>query len=400
MSLPIALKPAHHPSPWIDDDGDILVSTASTSSEHDPDFDSSTESKEEEKSPRLRSKETQLTVPATPLLKSRMAHSKPMLRSNYELPELPSDPTDEITASPSSSASTSAPSSPASPASPTKFRPANVQLAPLLVNLIDVHQEYLGKFGFSPDTVAQVLAVVSAMPIGLRGNTLIGSAHCSMGLKQALLLVVKAEEKKALADELDKFISNLPSTEEPGRNLLHRLLAEIYRSLTGQRRFARCLPLDATLRGNARWLHGAYKGNPFSVGATLDQALKSGGLLLEAILGEESVKVLKGVAEWLPSDLGRRKHGTPTKNSSELMSAIEQLDEPETVRDILGRAASQVGTDPNQWDKLIREAMRSIREKESQNGERSEIAVADEAADVQAGIRTACITVFKLLQAF
>jgi hypothetical protein len=251
MSLPTALKSATHPSPRSDDDSDILVSTASTSSEYDPDFDSSTESKEEEKSPRLRSKETQLPAPATPTLKSRMAYSKPILRSNYELPELPSDPTDEITASPSSSASTSAPSSPASPASPTKFRPANVQLAPLLANLIRHHQDYLKKMALDSGTVEQLIAIVSEMPTELRGDTRIGSIGCSEGLRQVTSGKAQSE---ALIRSLRGFTGDFYSTQDPGERLVNVLVIDILLAMTKESRKPLPNTLDATLQGNAAWL--------------------------------------------------------------------------------------------------------------------------------------------------
>jgi hypothetical protein len=81
MARPNSTQSAQRPSPWIDEDGDILVSSvSSTSDEFDPEFDSSGASATAEKSPTIGSKSQ--TTPSTshPGADVNHAHSTPTLR--------------------------------------------------------------------------------------------------------------------------------------------------------------------------------------------------------------------------------------------------------------------------------------------------------------------------------
>lgn len=84
MARPNPTQSAHRSSPRIDEDGDILVSSASsTSSEFDPDFDSSMASASEETSPSIRSKSQAAPSTSHPVASTSNIHTTPTLRATH-----------------------------------------------------------------------------------------------------------------------------------------------------------------------------------------------------------------------------------------------------------------------------------------------------------------------------
>ncbi len=93
MARPNPIKFPHHPSPKIDEDGDVLVSSASsTSAEFDPEFDTSPLSPPGAKSPKVSSKSS--TTPSTshPLETSINTHTTPTLRASQSKPKFLAEP--------------------------------------------------------------------------------------------------------------------------------------------------------------------------------------------------------------------------------------------------------------------------------------------------------------------
>lgn len=88
MARPVPVNSSHRPSPKIDEDGDILVSSASsTSAEFDPEFDTPPLSPSGAKSPSVYSKSP--TTPSTshPAETSINTHTTPTLRAERNKPK-------------------------------------------------------------------------------------------------------------------------------------------------------------------------------------------------------------------------------------------------------------------------------------------------------------------------
>lgn len=83
MAQPGSNKSPLRSSPWIDEDGDILVSLASTtSSEFDPEFDSTEQSEPGEKSPRVHPKNPPSPSASGTWPDTEKAHTTPTLRAD------------------------------------------------------------------------------------------------------------------------------------------------------------------------------------------------------------------------------------------------------------------------------------------------------------------------------
>ena len=297
-----------------------------------------------------------------------------------------------------------------------------------------MHSDYFERLGARAVTVAKLIDVVSLLPFGLHGDTLVGSEAFFQALRQATKIAVKGPELKALKDALAALINNFRETKEPGRQLVNLLVIEMHRALKNDRDNPPALALDATLGDAARWLTGDYKASSFTLAAALNHALQDQGELLEEILGEKPVGLLQSIAASLPADLGGRCYGSPKHNKRELIRALRHSNNASGARAKLVEAALMVGRDPDNWETLIRNAMVAIRLREWESklpvvehnpdgspkkpvagaqwkaakeergmfkaSNRREAQIRKELAAVPAEIKTACSMVFNVLQGF
>lgn len=385
--------PRYSPT-YSEEDSDVLVSTPSASSESDVFIESSTSSeggKVSMKAIRRTVSTTSDTEDDSPELQH---HSTPVLRkagNNSSKTESTYDEAPSSTASTTSTASIPTTVRAPSPRKGIPVHPSKLQLAPVLANLISVHQDYLDRLGVTASTVSTLIDIVSVLPYGLRGDARIGSGAFFHAMRHAIKRVLKPKERNDLQIALEAFNSNSRETKEAGRQRVNLMLAEILRALKNDRDNAPEETLDATMGGSAAWLQGDYETNPFSLAAAFDNALEAQGGLLEKILGRQVVDILRKIAASLPVDLGGCCYDSPTQNKNELLGAVARMENPLDTRALLHGAALSVSTDPDQWETFIENAMRSMKHEARPKNKHEAVRVE---------IRTACYLVFNVLQAF
>ncbi len=343
MQRTISPNPGDHPSPWIDNDGDLLVSTASSSSESDVLVESSEPNGKMPRFRRQAPRETQPVIFIIPMVSSSASPHSPQAKK----------PLHATTSNTSPSPASNASSSTVQPG----FDQTSTRLAPLLANLITSNKRWLEQVGVSSNTVEQLLDIVSMLPYGLNGDIKIGSDKFFIDLKKTVKrLAVEGLDADSLSDSLHNVINHLVDPAHNSHKLLKLLMQEIQRSVQTGTGNKPLLEMDVTDGGTAPWIDGPYQISPFSLPVALDQALKKHGALLSRVLGVEPIKVLYQIVSNLPVNLGLGRYASKDLTKHELCTAIEKIDHGLSV---LEKAAEVIG-DSNYWDGKIYAAMAKL----------------------------------------
>lgn len=342
----IATDTTKHKSPWIDEDGDVLVSTASSSAESDVLVESS---QSEDKKPRLKRKPPVETQPVLLII--------PIVSTSAPPPSLkvrkPANTATSI-GSASSTASTS------SSAVQADFTQSSARLAPLLANLISTNKDWLQQAGLSDDTIKQLIDIVSMLPYGLNGDIKLGSDEFFRGLKKTVKRLLGEELiTSSMEVVLRDTINHVGDPSEHNQKLLTLLMKEIRRALQTRAGDTNKLAIDTTQGGSAAWIKGPYQASPFSLPVALNEALKKNGPLLCRVLGTEAVAALYQLTSLLPVNLGPSRYQSKEHTKLELRTAMKGIRNP-AMASALADAANIV-RDPEFWDGKIYAARATMR---------------------------------------